>query len=37
MASEQLKHMNESYANKRFAHFPSESDKTKPLIQKRRQ
>ena len=35
MASEQLKHVNKSYAAKRFAHFPWESDKTKPPVQKR--
>ncbi len=37
MASEQLKHMNELYASKRFAHFPLEIDMTKsPTILTRR-
>jgi glyoxylase-like metal-dependent hydrolase (beta-lactamase superfamily II) len=37
MASEQLKHMNEFYESKRFAHFPLEIDMTKsPTILTRR-
>ena len=37
MASEQLKHMNELYESKRFAHFPLEIDMTKsPTILSRR-